>query len=544
MFSKRFTRRSFLTISAMTAAAVVLDWKKVEAWANNMGPGKNYPTVIIGAGLGGLCCGAYLARQGIPVTIVEQHRIPGGYATAFERGMGKFTFEVSLHGMSAKNNAVERILQNLGVLNQIEFAELPEIYSFKTPAYEIRVPQRDPETYIDRLAKLFPDEVDGIREFVNEMIAISDEADLIHHKNGKFFKLFFPFQYPSMWRVRNKTLEDMLNDHVQTPAVKDALAGLWGYYGLPPSQLSAFYYSVATGGYLKNGSYYIKPRSQALSNALARVVETNGGKIIYGKKAAQIHVDKNAVTSVSLEDATVLHAKAVVSNASAITTFGQMLAPGVLPENYVTKINSYKPSLSTFLVWLGLNVDIRDRVSCYATHMSSGSGSEADYLGCVNGDIEKGPFGVALYDKAFEGYSRPGTSSLMLIFLCGYGPWKKFENDYKAGNKDAYNLEKDRWTRILIRRSEETLIPGLSSLIDVVEAATPLTNQRYTANTSGAIYGFEQSMDNAYMTRINNQTPVDGLYLAGAWGNPGGGYEGVLRGGEVTFQMLMESWGG
>jgi prolycopene isomerase len=49
-------------------------------------------------------------------------------------------------------------------------------------------------------------------------------------------------------------------------------------------------------------------------------------------------------------------------------------------------------------------------------------------------------------------------------------------------------------------------------------------------------------MDNAYMNRINNRTPVKGLYLASAWGNPGGGYGAVLRSGEITFGMMMEDW--
>lgn len=87
------------------------------------------------------------------------------------------------------------------------------------------------------------------------------------------------------------------------------------------------------------------------------------------------------------------------------------------------------------------------------------------------------------------------------------------------------------------------MIPGLSSLIEVKEAATPLTNWRYTRNNEDAIYGFEQSMDNAFMKRIENRTPVKGLYLASAWGNPGGGYAGVLRAGEMTFQKMMEDWG-
>ena len=96
----------------------------------------------------------------------------------------------------------------------------------------------------------------------------------------------------------------------------------------------------------------------------------------------------------------------------------------------------------------------------------------------------------------------------------------------------------------MIRRAEETLIPGLSSMIEVKEAGTPLTNWQYTGNTDGSIYGFEQSMDNAFMNRVSNESPVNGLYLAGSWGDPGGGYEGALRSGEITFQKLMEKWGG
>lgn len=46
------------------------------------------------------------------------------------------------------------------------------------------------------------------------------------------------------------------------------------------------------------------------------------------------------------------------------------------------------------------------------------------------------------------------------------------------------------------------------------------------------------------MNRISNETPVNGLYLASSWGDPGGGYEGALRSGELTFQKLMEKWGG
>ncbi|MBW1799426.1 MAG: NAD(P)/FAD-dependent oxidoreductase [Deltaproteobacteria bacterium] len=543
MKKKKITRRFFLTISAMTAAGLAMDWKRMSALAAKMGSRKGYPTVIIGAGLGGLCCGAYLAKQGIPVTVVERHNIPGGYATSFDRLGGKFTFEVSLHGTCIHNNATARILGDLGVLDKLQVIPLPEVYRLKTPDLEIAVPQRDPDAYIQILTKKFPREADGIRGFVEEMLEIAAEADHLHRKKGKFFKLLFPLQYRRMWKVRSKTLADLLNDHVKDSALQNILASLWGYYGLPPSKLSGFYYAVATGDYLKNGSYYIRERSQDLSYALADVIERHGGKIFYDTPAEKILVENGAVKGVRLSGGKVLPARAVVSNGSAPATFNQLLPIGAVPAEYRKKLESYRPSVSTFLVWLGLNREIKDRTDGSGYFVGTGRHPDADYESMLKGEIEMGPFGVAIYDHFIEGYSRPGTSTLMLIFLCGYEPWRRFESDYRAGQKGAYNREKARWTDILIRRAEASVIPGLSSMIEIAEAATPLTNWRFTGNTEGAIYGFEQSMNNAYMNRIDNRTPVKGLYLAGAWGKPGGGYTGVLRSGEMTFEMMMADWG-
>ena len=313
MLNRSITRRSFLTISAMSAATAALDWSKISAHAAKMGPKSDYPTVVIGAGLGGLVCGAYLAKQGIPVTVVEQHSIPGGYATAFDRAGGKFNFEVSLHGTSVHNNSAARILSDIGVLDKIQLVELPEVYRLKTPKLDISVPQKDPEAYIALLTEHFPNETEGIRGFVEEMLGISGEVDTLSRKNGKFIKIFCPIQYPKMWAVRNKTLADFINEHVKDPDLQHVLAALWGYYGLPPSQLSGFYYANATGGYLKNGSYYIKERSQNLSNAIAEVIEEHGGKVLYDTRVEKIIVKNGAVEGVALSEGELLPARAVVS---------------------------------------------------------------------------------------------------------------------------------------------------------------------------------------------------------------------------------------
>jgi 2-polyprenyl-6-methoxyphenol hydroxylase-like FAD-dependent oxidoreductase len=44
-----------------------------------------YDVIVIGAGIGGLTCGALLAKKGLSVLVAEQYSRPGGYCTSFQR---------------------------------------------------------------------------------------------------------------------------------------------------------------------------------------------------------------------------------------------------------------------------------------------------------------------------------------------------------------------------------------------------------------------------------------------------------------------------
>ena len=125
------------------------------------------------------------------------------------------------------------MLKKLGALKNLDLVELPDVYRLKTPVLDISVPQKDPEAYIQLIAKHFQAEAKGIRGFIEEIVGIAEESDRIDRKRG-FIKILFPVQYRKMWNVRKKTLAELMNDYVKDPALKDVLAALWGYYGLPP----------------------------------------------------------------------------------------------------------------------------------------------------------------------------------------------------------------------------------------------------------------------------------------------------------------------
>ncbi|MGD8610322.1 MAG: NAD(P)/FAD-dependent oxidoreductase [Desulfobacterales bacterium] len=546
--SSTFSRREFIHLAAATTAALTVDWSQVKALASAIEPKKDFSVVVIGGGLGGLSAAAHLAQNGFPVTLIEQHDRPGGYATSFDRD--EYTFEVSLHATAGAHGGLKDSLEGAGVLEKIETIELPELCRIITPDHDMIWPQKDPAGIVEQLTQLFPNDARGIQGFFDEILGVIDEAIKPFDRDSWWDLIRFPMTHKRMWAVRKDTLAQVLDRYTQNPKLRTILSIFWPYYGLPPSKLSGFLYAVATAGFIRFGGHYIKHRSQDLSDALMQSIEDAGGQVLLNTEAIDITLKGGAVTGVVLNDGKKLAAKAVISNASVPATLDLLArdtAPQDLPRKasqYAEKIKAYRPSLSTFLVWLGLNRDIRKTVKGYEIFVSEQYDPEQSYQAFLACDPNKSGFGVTVYDHAFHGYSQPGTSTVQLLILSGYEPWKPYADDYFAGRKKAYLKQKEKIAQTLIEKAEQRVIPGLSSMIEVMEAATPLTNITYTRNPEGAIYGYEQAMNNAYMNRLENTTPYKGLYLASAWSNPGGGFQPCLDSGARAFKALVKEWGG
>ena len=89
----------------------------------------------------------------------------------------------------------------------------------------------------------------------------------------------------------------------------------------------------------------------------------------------------------------------------------------------------------------------------------------------------------------------------------------------------------------------ERRFPGLREHAEVIEFGTPRTMERYSSNPGGAIYGFAQSVSQSNNRRLSNRTPVEGLFLCGAWTQAGGGFEGTMMTGMKAAHMIIESAG-
>lgn len=537
-------RRFFLQLSAVAAAHTLLQWRFAGA-APAKTPGI-YDAVVVGAGLGGLTCAAYLAKHGFRTLLAEQYDVPGGYATSFTRESekGTFTCEVSLHSSVLGAGPARDILADLGVWDKLDLAPHQNAWSSRFPDFSLDVPSKCGLDGFERqLAPLFPAEAKGLAGFFQLWRNVMAEIRKLEQGMPKEARDRFPKLFPTLWDIHDKTLGQVVDAHVRDPKLKAVLAQSCGYYGLPPSRLSAFYYLLPTGEYIANGGAYIKGTSQALSDALAGAVADAGGEVRYGTLVEEILVENGRAVGIKTDDGEVIRARTVVCNASAPQVFGKLLPEGALPQPDRARLDAYTHSPGSFIVWLGLDRDITPSFKHSELARYASYDLDANYADAMRCRYDSGGFSLMVYDNLIPGFSPKGCTSLSIVSASGYDVWKGMEADYLKGDCPAYEKLKEELTDTLIAQVEKHAIPGLSKMIVMRDSATPLTNLRFTLNTSGSIYGYNQAVDNSFMSRIPNRTPVPGLFLASAWGNPGGGYGGALAGGKGAFREVARDLG-
>jgi phytoene dehydrogenase-like protein len=537
-------RREFLEMLAGMFSATTINW---DAFPIGPFPDRqpfDYDAIIIGSGLGGLACAAAFARQGFKPLVLEQHDKVGGYATAFSRP-GGFTFDVSLHSTTVgERNGVSNLIWGFPEITDVEFTPHPTLFRAIYPDHDIRVQQKNPVAFVAMLTSLFPDEKEGIAGLFDDMKGLADNVGRLANAKGQVDMSKFPIEFPHLFKFHQWTWGQMVDARIKNPRLKAIISAQWGYYGLPPSKLSCFYYVMPFMGYLSAGGFYPKGRSQNISNAFAGFIESHGGKILLNTKVEKILVKDGSASGVGTAGGKAFTAKVVVSNANPFATFGRMIEDQPLVADYMAKCRQYSVSMSSFQVFLGLKEDLVRKVGIADSEIfyEPSYSPDAGYAAALNADVEHGGYGLSLYDNIFDGYSPAGKNTINILTLQGYEHWEKFGKDYFAGEKRAYREEKERMAEILIQKVEKTLLPGLSAAIEVKEIGTPLTNIRYTGTHRGAIYGWDQTVNNSGSMRVGHATPVKNLFLAGAWTKPGHGYGAVIPSGLECFAEIVKNW--
>jgi all-trans-retinol 13,14-reductase len=127
--------------------------------------------LIVGSGLSALVFGALMANSGKTVKILEAHEHPGGFGHTFTMAK-KYTFNAQFHYVwdCGEGQTVNRVLKKLGLDREVMFERYaPDGFDhMRMPGFALDIPS-EPEELIQRLAMLFPESSQRIRQFINEV---------------------------------------------------------------------------------------------------------------------------------------------------------------------------------------------------------------------------------------------------------------------------------------------------------------------------------------------------------------------------------------
>ena len=157
----------------------------------------------------------------------------------------------------------------------------------------------------------------------------------------------------------------------------------------------------------------------------------------------------------------------------------------------------------------------------------------------LRGEFDKTGMVVTHYNHADPTCTPAGGSVLVLMTLA---PWEYADQWGTGGDLTNYGqnpryLElKQAAAEKLLDRAEK-LLPGIRDSIKYMEIGTPVTNVRYSLNPGGSIYGSEQTVENMYLGRLRETTPLSNLFLTGAWVAGGGMSAAMLSGRSVAKRV-------
>jgi len=446
-----------------------------------------YDAVIIGAGIGGLVCGCYLAKAGMKVLIAEQHFKPGGYCTSFKRKGFTFDAAADCFGAYRKDGITRKVFEDLGIDKKLNIIRFDPPSIILTPDYKLAF-WNDHNKLISELQEAFPNEK-KINEFI--MFLVSPRpADIA--------------------AMKNRTFKDLLDRYFADNRLQSILSyQLFVNGGLPPSLMSAFAGLRIFTEFVLDGGYYPNGGMQALPDALTERFKEFGGEIRLSALVKRIRVKDTKVEGVVLEEDGFIPSKYVVSNCDARQTFFELLGDDLLSKELAGRLNTMTPSLSMFILYLGID-EYFDALPkpCVTLYYLPHYNLEDMYLSAWaenSTDLKKYSLRVSPDGRAI--LAMANTS---------------FKNKQYWENKKHGLIE--HFTEII----EQSAIRDLSKHIVYKEAATPHTLYRYTLNYKGAAYGWASTPNQIMDPDFRKPSTIENLYLTGHWTTYGQGIAGVV----------------
>ncbi|KAL2628496.1 hypothetical protein AAZV13_07G235000 [Glycine max] len=532
--------RCYSSYRSNAVAAVMRDRK----WKSNS-KSEEADVVVIGSGIGGLCCGALLARYEEDVLVLESHDQPGGAAHSFDIKGYNFDSGPSLFsGLQSRGPQANPLAQVLDALGE----SLP---CATYDSWMVHIPEGQ---FLSRIGptEFFkyagPNAVLEWRKLLDAVLPLSTAAMALPPLSIRgdlgvlstaaaryapsLFKSFLQMgpraslRATKLLRPFSEILDDLqLND----PFIRNwidllsfLLAGVKANAVLSAEMIYMFAEWYKPGCCLE----YPLHGSAAIIDALVRGLEKFGGRISLQSHVENIVVENDRAIGVKLGSGQFIRAKkAVVSNASMWDTL-KLLPKEVVPKSYSDRVNT-TPQCDSFMhLHLGFDAEgIRSDLGIHHIVVN-------DWKRGVDADQNVVLISIP---SVLSPNLAPHGKHVLHAYMPGTEPFELWEG-LDRRSAEYRNLKAER-SEVMWKAVERAVGTGFSrEKCEVKLVGSPLTHERFLRRNRGTYGPAVQAGSDAFP---GHSTPIAQLYCCGDSTFPGIGVPAVAASGAIVANSLV-----
>lgn len=484
--------------------------------------------VIVGSGIGGLVCGAILAKEGYHVDVVDMNKQVGGNLQTFVRDRHIFDSGVHYVGGLEKGQNLYKIFQYLGIMDKMKLKKLDEDAFDKIIFYdeekEYRYAQGYPK-FIESLAADFPEEREAIEKYCQTIRDVCEKFPLYNLRNGEYFEKSGYLEIDT---------KEFIESITSNKRLQNVLAGNNPLYAGVANKTPLYVHALVLNSYIESSWRFVDGGSQ-IAKQLTKVIHAHGGTVKNRTEIKRFVVEYGSVAYVEATDGRKFYGDYFISNIHPAKTL-QLTETESLRPAYRNRVNNLENSTSAFVMNITLKPGMfkyqNTNYYCYV---------EDDVWDSMNYTDETWPLSYAFFFSQFSKLEEHAEGVTIMAYMTfkEVEQWKDtFNTVLHPGDRGAeYEAFKKAKAEKLLDCVEKKF-PGLRDAIHSYYTSTPLTFRDYMGTTDGSIYGIAKDYKDPLRTFISPRTKIENLLFTGQNINLHG-VLGVTVSALVTCSMIL-----
>jgi all-trans-retinol 13,14-reductase len=465
-----------------------------------------YDIVIIGSGIGGLVCGALLAKEGYHVCVVEKNKQIGGSLQTFVRDKVIFDSGVHYIGGLDKGQNLYQIFKYLNVMDELKIQKMDEdgfdyiLIGKDKQAYKLA---QGYENFVRQLLRYFPEEEAAINAYCEKIKDTCKKFPLYNLRTNGLLE-----EKTDAMREDTQTVIEALTDNTKLQAV---LAGNNALYVGYPNETPFYIHALILNSYIESAWKCINGGSQ-IGKILAKNIRKTRGEIIRHFEVSKIYVQENKVLYIESTEGKKIYGDIFISNIHPAKTM-EMTETPLIKNIYRKRLSNLPHTISSFLVHIVLKKNSFPYIKHnYYYHKEGEIWNLTDYT------EDNWPLSYALFAPPTSPNNEYAEALTIFTYMRydevahWHDTFNTVSNQHDRGH--SYQAFKKYKAAILLDLVAENF-PELKNCIQSYTTSTPLSYRDYIGNYDGSLYGIAKDYKDPLKTFISPKTKVQNLYLTG-----------------------------